>query len=103
MASDSKKTGDTEVRPVAKQRTFTAEEKLRILVAYESASTSLERAAVLRRERIYSSHISIWRKARDGGKIVGEEKPVGRGLGSNGTEKALKPLPPDRVAAEAPL
>jgi transposase len=78
MSSDPKPTGDTEVRPVAKQRTFTADEKLRMLTAYESASTSLERAAVLRRERIYSSHISIWRKARDGGKIAGGGKPVGR-------------------------
>jgi transposase-like protein len=88
MASNSKKTGDTEVRPVAKQRTFTAEEKLRILAAYESAFTSLERAAVLRRERIYSSHISIWRKARDGGKIGGGEKPVGRPRDPEATELA---------------
>lgn len=78
MSSDPKQTGDTEVRPVAKQRTFTAEDKLRILAAYESASSSLERAAVLRRERVYSSHISVWRRARDGGKIGGGEKPVGR-------------------------
>jgi transposase-like protein len=77
MSSDPKPSG-AEVRPVAKQRTFTADEKLRILAAYESASTSLERAAVLRRERIYSSHISIWRKARDGGKIAGGGKSVGR-------------------------
>ena len=85
MSSDSKQTGDTEVRPVAKQRTFTAEEKLRILAAYESASTSLERAAVLRRERIYSSHIYMWRKARDGGKIGGE-KSVGRPRDPQATE-----------------
>jgi transposase len=88
MSSKSKQTGDTEVRPVAKQRTFTVEEKLRILAAYEGASTSLERAAVLRRERIYSSHISIWRKARDGGKIGGGEKPVGRPRDPEATELA---------------
>jgi transposase-like protein len=80
MSSDPKPAGDTEVRPVAKHRTFTAEAKLRILTAYENASNSLERAAVLRHEGIYSSHISIWRKARDGGggKAADEKKPIGR-------------------------
>lgn len=79
MSSDPKPkpTGDTEVRPVAKHRTFTAEEKLRILTAYEGASSSLERAAVLRHEGIYSSHISIWRKARDG-KIAKGKRSIGR-------------------------
>jgi transposase-like protein len=78
MSSDPKPTGDTEVRPVAKHRSFSAEEKLRILTAYEDASSSLERAAVLRREGIYSSHISMWRRVRDGGKPAGGKKTLGR-------------------------
>lgn len=78
MSSDPKPTGDTEVRPVAKHRSFSAEEKLRILTAYEDASSSLERAAVLRREGIYSSHISMWRRVRDGGKAIGGKKTLGR-------------------------
>ena len=74
VSNPEQQAGDSEVRPVAKHRKYTAEEKLRILTAYESASTSLERAAVLRREGVYSSHISMWRKARDGGKAPGGKK-----------------------------
>jgi transposase len=77
VSNPEQQAGDSEVRPVAKHRRYTAEDKLRILTAYESASTSLERAAVLRREGVYSSHISMWRKARDGGKAPGGKK-VGR-------------------------
>jgi transposase-like protein len=48
-----------------KRRTFTAEYKLRILGEYENAANPRERAALLRREGIYSSSISEWRRARD--------------------------------------
>ena len=51
-----------EVGSRAKHRTFTAEEKARILAAYEAAATSLERAAMMRREGVYSSLISNWRR-----------------------------------------
>lgn len=87
MSSDPKLAGDTEVRPVGKHRTFTAEAKLRILTAYENASNSLERAAVLRHEGVYSSHIYMWRKARDGsGKAASEKKPIGRPRDPQATE-----------------
>jgi len=55
-----------EVRPHAKHRTFTADEKARILAAYESAASSIERAAVMRREGVYSSLLSNWRKQSSG-------------------------------------
>jgi transposase len=51
-----------EVRSRAKHRTFTADEKARILAAYEAAGSSLERAALMRREGVYSSLLSNWRK-----------------------------------------
>jgi transposase-like protein len=68
-----------------KRRTFTAEYKLAILEEYEQAATPAERGAILRRERLLSSHISEWRKARRGGAL-----------------KALEPgkRPPARSAAE---
>jgi transposase len=53
---------DSEVRPRGKHRTFTAEAKARILAEYEAAATPLERAALMRREGIYSSLLSNWRK-----------------------------------------
>jgi transposase-like protein len=49
------------------RRRFGVEEKLRILEEYESATTPEARGAVLRREGIYSSHISAWRQQRDAG------------------------------------
>jgi len=52
----------SEVRPRAKHRTFTAEEKVRILTEYESVSSPLERAAFMRKEGIYSSLLTNWRK-----------------------------------------
>jgi transposase len=52
-----------------KRRTFTAEYKLAILEEYEQAATPSERGALLRRERLLTSHISEWRKARRGGAL----------------------------------
>jgi transposase len=49
---------DSEVRSRGKHRTFTADQKARILAEYESASTALERAALMRREGVYSSLLS---------------------------------------------
>jgi len=53
---------DTEVRSPAKHRTFTSDEKARILASYEAATSPLERAALTRREGVYSSLLSHWRK-----------------------------------------
>ncbi len=41
---------DPEVRSVKQRRSFSAEEKARILAEYEAAATPLERAALMRRE-----------------------------------------------------
>jgi transposase len=52
--------------PRPKRRTFTAAEKLVHLNAYDAlAKGSEERGAYLRREGLYSSHTSEWRKQRD--------------------------------------
>jgi NAD(P)-dependent dehydrogenase (short-subunit alcohol dehydrogenase family) len=56
---------DPAARP--KRRSFSAEQKLSILSAYEPASEPGAKGALLRREGIYSSHITEWRKARDAG------------------------------------
>lgn len=63
-----------------KRRTFTAEYKLAILEEYEQAATAADRGALLRRERLLTSHISEWRKARRGGALkaleAGKRKPT---------------------------
>jgi transposase len=56
--------------PAAKprRRTFTAEKKLELLAEYDAADRE-GKGALLRREAIYTSHISEWRKARDRGSL----------------------------------
>jgi transposase len=50
----------------ARRRTFTAEYKAGILAEYDAlAASGGERGALLRREGLYSSHITEWRRARD--------------------------------------
>lgn len=48
---------------------FTPEYKLAMVAEYDRAAPG-ERGAVLRRERLYHSHIIEWRKARDAGTLV---------------------------------
>jgi transposase len=55
-----------EVLEKPKRRRFSIEEKLRILREAD-ACTSGTIGAVLRREGIYSSHLSAWRRQRDSG------------------------------------
>ena len=73
----------TEVRSRARHRAFTADEKARILSEYEAAASPLERAAMMRRDGVYSSLISKWRK-----QLVSGEAPKKRGRPANpqGTE-----------------
>lgn len=51
-----------------RRRAFTAEYKLAVLEEYERAD-SQGKGALLRRERLLTSHISEWRKARKGGAL----------------------------------
>jgi transposase len=68
---------DPEVPERARRRTFTAQYKQQVLAAYEAAPDG-EKGAVLRREGLYSSLISEWRRARDAGALAGLKQPVGR-------------------------
>jgi transposase len=54
--------------PKPKRRTFSAEYKLRIVAEYDAAPAG-EKGAILRRERLYSSHVIEWRQARDAGAL----------------------------------
>lgn len=63
----------------AKRRTFTAAYKARIVREYDQAASPRERGALLRREGLYTSHISDWRKSRDAGaENALAERPAGR-------------------------
>jgi len=54
----------------AKRRSFTTEYKLAIVAEYD-AGDAQSRGALLRRERLQTSHLSEWRRARDAGTLAG--------------------------------
>jgi transposase-like protein len=61
-----------------RRRSFTAQDKLRILKAAEAASGSGEIGALLRHEGLYSSALTEWRRQRDAG-ILDGLTPLRRG------------------------
>jgi transposase len=68
---------DPEVPERARRRTFTAQYKLDVVAEYDAAAAG-EKGAVLRREGLYSSHVTEWRRARDAGTLAGPPRPRGR-------------------------
>jgi len=84
---------ETEVEAKAKRRRFTAEDKRRILREADRCTTPGAIGALLRREGLYSSSLSSWRKARDRGEVEGLT-PRKRG------PKAEPPDPRDKRLAE---
>jgi transposase-like protein len=54
------------------RRTFSPAEKLEHLSAYDQACQSGGGGAYLRREGLYSSQVTEWRKLRDGGLLEGQ-------------------------------
>jgi hypothetical protein len=60
-----------------RRRTFTASYKLEVLREADACTKSGEIGALLRRESLYSSHLTTWRKQRDEGAL----KALGRARG----------------------
>jgi transposase len=73
-----------------RRRTFTAQDKLRILGDVDRAGGTGGIGAILRREGLYSSALSDWRRQRDAG-TLGALTPSRRGP---------KPPPPNPLATE---
>ena len=63
-ASSSVPTKDPQVVAIARRRLFPPSERRRILDLADACSQPGEIGALLRREGIYSSHLSTWRKRR---------------------------------------
>src|SRR5262245_2687507 len=68
---------DLEVPEGARRRIFSAQYKAKILAEYERCDTGAK-GALLRREGLYSSMISEWRKQRDHGALGGLAAAPGR-------------------------
>jgi transposase len=60
---------DPEVPEKASRRRFTADYKLRILREAESCQQPSQRGALLRREGLYSSHLTTWRRQAEQGTL----------------------------------
>ena len=80
---------DPEVESKAKRRRFSAAYKRRILDEADKGGPGAI-AGLLRREGLYSSHLTTWRKQREAGEIAGLE-PRKRGK---------KPVPKNPLAGE---
>ena len=79
------------------RRTFTTEFKRAIVQEYDSAPNG-SKGAILRRERLYDSHIQEWRAAFDAGKL---EKPAARrGRPKNSAEQTQIAQLTKELAAE---
>lgn len=62
---------DPEVLEKASRRRFTATYKLRVLEEAEGCTEPGQIGALLRREGLYSSHLTTWRRQREAGALAG--------------------------------
>ena len=69
---------DPEVRAVAQRRQFSAAYKLAMLEEAERLSEPGAIGALLRREGLYSSHLSMWRREREAGALEALSRRRGR-------------------------
>ena len=83
------------------RRTFSAEYKLATLAEYEAATEDGAKGAILRRESLYTSHISEWRRVRDAGALAGlDPKPRPRTRSPEQRELARLRRRAERAEAE---
>ena len=69
---------DPELAEQAKRRTFSAEYKARILAEADACTRPGEVGELLRREGLYTSHLTYWRKQRKAGALRELGRPRGR-------------------------
>lgn len=75
MTSHDLQRGDGPRADRPKRRTFTAAYKLRLVEEYDAAPDG-EKGAVLRREGLYETSISLWRRQRDNGELTVSSGPA---------------------------
>jgi transposase len=83
---------DPEVRAVAKRRQFSAAYKLAVLEEAERLSESGAIGALLRREGLYSSHLSVWRRERESGALEALGRRRGRKTKLSAEQKRVAAL-----------
>jgi transposase-like protein len=94
---------DPELAERPRRRRFSGEYKLRILREAAGATRPGEIAAMLRREGLYTSHLTAWRKQQDAGALKGLE-PRKRGpRGPSAEQVELREVRARLERAEAEL
>ncbi len=69
VVAEARDSLDPEVPEKPRRRRFTAEYKLRIVADADACGDPGAVGALLRREGLYSSHLSTWRRQRDEGQL----------------------------------
>ncbi len=84
----------TEVPEKARRRTYPVEYKLRIVKEADACKGTGDVGALLRREGLYSSQLTMWRQARGRGELAPGAKAKKRG------PRTTPPDPRDKTIAE---
>ena len=93
MSYDTETNGrpQSEVSEKPVRRRFTAEYKIRILEEADGCVEAGQLGELLRREGLYSSHLSNWRRLRDEG-LLASLKPKKRGRKAKPNDEATQEL-----------
>jgi transposase-like protein len=93
---------DPEVPAKAKRRQFTTEYRLKVLREADACKKPGELGALLRREGLYSSLLSTWRRQRDAGALVALRSRR-RGPKPNDVDPRVKQLEKENARLERRL
>ena len=63
-----------------RRRTYSPDYKLAVLAEYDRCSGEGDKGALLRREGLYSSHITEWRRAREAGTLLPTGSPAAKAV-----------------------
>jgi transposase len=83
---------DPEVRAIAKRRQFSAAYKLAVLAEADQANEPGAVGALLRREGLYSSQLTQWRRERDTGALEALSRRRGRKAKMSAEQKRIAAL-----------
>jgi transposase len=83
---------DPEVRAVAKRRQFSAAYKLALLAEADRVSEPGAIGALLRREGLYSSQLTMWRREREAGALEALSRRRGRKARTTSEQKRVAAL-----------
>jgi len=92
QAGGAEARADPEVRAVAKRRQFSAAYKLSVLAEADQASEPGAIGALLRREGLYSSQLTQWRRERDTGALEALSRRRGRKAKMTAEQKRIAAL-----------